>query len=596
MNLTEPSSSSSARHRGHAPAACKSCRQRRVRCLYDSQAKVCHNFRRRGDLCEIQSEEDSRRRISYTVAQHLRARIHQLETENAQLINQQSSSTTHSTPDETKGVYSSGQADKATFELLDRLKVFGAGGEICHYGPTSAFAYLPDLQMMRPSIIDVNSDPSILHDPTRWRSCLPSNLNISWFEHQQLIDAFTRFFASWLYAMDIAKFQVDMHRLAGITRSDYYCPLLHNAILAMACRFVPNPDRPSNAVHILRQQALSYYHEELESPVVATVNGMMLLASLHTEEGYTNTGAAYFATAVQTAVTLGLNVNSAYLVRYGQISSERQHLRNNTFWSVFCQDRLWALALGRQPILGAFNVPMPDNDELLQRYSAGNGSDEIRQVSLGFSETCKLSRLAGIIMDQIYGFASPPELSKTCNGIYRQIDAWRRELPRNLLPVRDPSTPPQVHTLNITADLLSILALRPLYHNILDMIAEDEAIRCCDRHAAQINESLKHWQETYGLRNCPLLLGHAAFGAATVHLLASVTPRDPPNEMTYNPKARCEESITILKSMGISRAAQMGDILQSLSREWWVEDATLTNERELDELLQALYTVNPMVL
>nr|XP_019045956.1 hypothetical protein I302_04696 [Kwoniella bestiolae CBS 10118]OCF24886.1 hypothetical protein I302_04696 [Kwoniella bestiolae CBS 10118] len=551
MEASTSSPRPSGRRKSHAPAACKACRQ--------SEAKVCQNCRRRGDL----SEEDSRRRISYTVAQHLRARIHELEIENARLSADRSfSSDDQSIAGQVDSTRAGGQGDKATFECLDRLKVFGAVGEICHFGPTSPFAYLPDLEMMQSNIVNVDSQLDTVYDTTRWKAFLPPNLNISWFEHQQLLDAFTRYFACWVYAIDIDKFQQDMHRLGGITRSDYYSPLLHNALLAMSCRFVPNPDRPFNAAAILRQHALSFYQEELENPVVATVNGLMLLASLHTEQRQTNSGAAYFATAVQTAITLGLNVNPAYLVRYGMISSERQQQRNNTFWSVFCQDRLWGLALGRQPILGSFNVPLPDT---------------------------------GLIMEQIYGFTGPLELSKTCNSLYQQINSWRKNLPKSLLPLRQHSVPPQVHTLNITADLLSILSLRPLYHNILDMIAEDEAIRSCDRHAAQINDSMKYWQETYGLRNCPLLLGHAAFGAATVHLLASVTPRDPSDPIIYNPRARCEESISILRSMDIPRAAQMGDILQSLSREWWIGDFTLQSERELDDLLSALYTV-PMAV
>ncbi|WWC63729.1 uncharacterized protein I303_106334 [Kwoniella dejecticola CBS 10117] len=563
----------------------------------ERSATACQNCQRRGDMCQIQSEEDSRRRISYTVAHELRARIHELETENARLKRDRTASSGEaSASPHSENAFDGAGEQKPTFEVLDRLKLFGAGAEICHFGPTSPFAYLPDLQMMQSNIVMVNpSEPTML-DPTRWKACLPYSFNISWFEHQQLTEAFTRYFASWVYAIDMNLFLQDMHRIGGITRSDYYSPLLHNAILAMACRFVPNPDRPADAAHLFRQQAISYYHEELENPVTATVNGLMLLASLHTEQSQTNSGAAYFAAAVQTSVTLGLNVNPAYLVRYGMISTERQRQRNNTFWSVFCQDRLWALAVGRQPILGAFNVPMPDRQEILHQPNLLTGAQDQTIVSLCFAETCKLSHLAGMIMEQIYGLNGPAELSKTCNNIYRQIDAWRRDLPRQLLPLRQPSVPTQVHTLSITADLLSILSLRPLYHNILDLIAEDEAIRSCDRHAAQINDSMKYWQETYGIRNCPLILGHAAFGAATVHLLASVTPRDPSNEVIYDPKTRCEESISILKSMGIPRAAQMGDILQSLSREWWVGDFTLSSERDLDELLQALYTANPIVL
>ncbi|WVQ68001.1 uncharacterized protein L199_006207 [Kwoniella botswanensis] len=597
MRTADEITRSSGRHKNHAPAACKACRQRRVRCNYDKEAKVCQNCLRRGDLCEIKSEEDSRRRISYTVAQQLRARIHELETENARLSAERDAGTEEKADGsqvEFTGV--GDQRDKATFECLDRLKVFGAVGEICHYGPTSPFSYLPDLQMMQSNIVHVDTATGSAGDMTRWKAFLPSNLNISWFEHQQLLDAFTRYFACWLYAIDSSKFQQDMHRLGGITRSDYYSPILHNALLAMACRFVSNPDRPSNAAQILIQHALSFFGEELENPVIATVNGLMLLASLHTEQRQTNSGAAYFATAVQTAVTLGLNVNPAYLVRYGMISPERQQQRNNTFWSVFCQDRLWGLALGRQPILGSFNVPLPDSQEIIKQHALISGNEDQYLVSLCFAETCKLSRLAGLIMEQIYGFTGPLELSKTCNNLYHQINAWRRNLPKSLLPLRQHSVPPQVHTLNITADLLSILSLRPLYHNILDMIAEDEAIRSCDRHAAQINDSMKYWQETYGLKNCPLLLGHAAFGAATVHLLASVTLREPSDQVIYDPRARCDESISILKAMGIPRASQMGDILQSLSREWWIGDHTLQSERELDDLLSALYTVNPVTV
>lgn len=51
---------------------------------------------------------------------------------------------------------------------------------------------------------------------------------------------------------------------------------------------------------------------------------------------------------------MGLHVDTAPLVKSGKLSLEAYRQRSVTFWSCFCQEEMWAIYIGRTPLMGDY--------------------------------------------------------------------------------------------------------------------------------------------------------------------------------------------------------------------------------------------------
>lgn len=216
------------------------------------------------------------------------------------------------------------QLDEETLELL-------------HYGPTSAFQHLPepqdgrDLSLSPAASQSVGSlpafSPHALFDaasagPLDWRRHLPRDDDAldDWDEplHDSLLALFFCYFNPWCWWCDEEAFRRDMAACLGSslpsppTRLSGYSPLLHNAILALACAL--SDDRrakESSAPKSLARQAKAFVEDEGERPTLSTLQGLLLVGSFHSGNrlqglGYIYSGIAFRMSQTRTSTSPSL--------------------------------------------------------------------------------------------------------------------------------------------------------------------------------------------------------------------------------------------------------------------------------------------------
>lgn len=195
----------------------------------------------------------------------------------------------------------------------------------------------------RPDPLDFFSAPSATSD-IDWDRNLPRDLGIDRETHDTILDLFESFFAPWCVVVDMRKFRRDMHACLALsssstgatpTRTDFYSPMLHSAILALGCflhkgprvrPFPPinlnsatlklYPSGPSTffkdqadlsriatadlAAIALYNHAKAMFELECEAPLLSTVRGLLFIASFNSAFARLNLGYLYFGCVVRT--------------------------------------------------------------------------------------------------------------------------------------------------------------------------------------------------------------------------------------------------------------------------------------------------------
>lgn len=102
----------------------------------------------------------------------------------------------------------------------------------------------------------------------------------------------------------MTRFRTDMVERCT-SRSNFYSPLLHNALIALAHVF-PSPyglttDSSISLGDSFAARAVECIADELERPMLSGVQGLMLLSTYNSANGRMNTGYAYFGMAMRMA-------------------------------------------------------------------------------------------------------------------------------------------------------------------------------------------------------------------------------------------------------------------------------------------------------
>jgi hypothetical protein len=215
-----------------------------------------------------------------------------------------------------------------------------------------------------------------------------------------------------------------------LPRFTHYSPFLHNIILAMALRWADDPalNTPRNRM-TLAAAAEMHLSRELPRPTLATVQGLAFKSSYHSTLGDHTGGWAYFGMADRAAqsrtfpnlyelMAVGLNIDCSALVQAAQMSEQEMLLRRNTFWSIFTQEHMWSVYLGRpQPVpeyryvskavRADRSVPLPTVDKQLDAMQWTWDDPTIPGIpgpsqdcffSTAFVETTKLSLIINRVM------------------------------------------------------------------------------------------------------------------------------------------------------------------------------------------------------
>lgn len=244
-------------------------------------------------------------------------------------------------------------------------------------------------------------------------------------------------------------------------RATQHCtPVLVNAILALGCHFTSNPaarDDPEDSAtagdHFFREaKRLIMENDEHEKPHLTTVQALALMSVREAGCGREGKGWVYSGMSFRMASDLGLNLESSHLTasREANVDENEEDVRRVTFWGCYLFDKCWSNYLGRLPQLPSSMVTVPKfdvfPDEEASQWSPYTDSGfttahaqpaRTRAVALEISKLCEISN------DLMRHFYNPTDLEKTkgkaaelkkLSDIHTRLEAWRRELPKEMEP------------------------------------------------------------------------------------------------------------------------------------------------------------------
>ncbi len=244
----------------------------------------------------------------------------------------------------------------------DGLIYFGHSGTLQHASTLSPLTALASGHLPLASPPDLsNNNPSLPR--FEWDRHLPPGL-VSRETHDNLLNLFGSFFAPWCIVIDMTQFKQGMHRCLTtatnpppLYRSTHYSPLLHNALLSLACTLwkggqvqpFPAPDPARYPTHLPPAQVASnaFYDQakvlmegEMTRPIVSTVRAMMLIASINASRSRATLGYTYAGMAFRMCSVLGLNIDCGRYVEKGVISPDVRQSRDMVFHTAFVQERV----------------------------------------------------------------------------------------------------------------------------------------------------------------------------------------------------------------------------------------------------------------
>ncbi|WWD22652.1 hypothetical protein CI109_107145 [Kwoniella shandongensis] len=575
------------RKTAHTRRACANCRSRKVKC--DGRRPRCLSCTAGSLECTWTKESDRRCLPSMTEVTSLRAQNEAYQNKIENLERQLEAIRTQARITED---------DDDRFEsvetMINRLKIVDTDGGIRYYGPTSTFALLSEkgsppqtthitpgrYQPVLGSESSLSPDSDISLASVHPLQHLPEELDISIEEHDELLDLFDSYFAPWCLVADISAFRGDLQRTRGFTRTDAYSPLLHNAILGNAVRFSDSVDPRADVA--FSTKAMEYALQECEKPMLSTVKGLLLLGTLQTIICREDLASLYFGMATSVAQSMGLHLNSAHLVRAGQLSQKQKQSRDSQFWSLYALDKLWSTALGRLPTLREFEVDEYVVDAKLDavpwqppRYRGmlQTVSRHPSYASTVFKETCKLLAIAGDINLRLYGITSFGEQSlkgSLASHFKTRLQDWKDQLPAGAHLAENPrdNATPALLLLHMYHWLLVILVVRPTSHGRLDHSSGDRSsIESSDQAAEAIVALLEVYDECIGLRYGPLTSTHIAYAAASV-LLMSAVEAGATVERRQRKLASFDRCVTLIAKLRHIWAEQTVSILRDLREDW----------------------------
>ncbi|GAA5858968.1 hypothetical protein JCM8547_007180 [Rhodosporidiobolus lusitaniae] len=247
-----------------------------------------------------------------------------------------------------------------TSSAVDGLQRDSETGGFVFRGPTSIPARPPAVDGMLSNL--------------EWLPSLPFTSVLDTFHpvlspegHTELLGLFFTHLNGFYSFIDEASFRrgMDEHPCSSSSspssRSDHYAysPFLHLTMLAIAAHLTDKPE-----LHLAGtdgggaaqkkgwpylQQAFSLLNSELERPKVTTVTALGLLKTCLGDYGKVSLAWLYEGVLSRLTQNLGLHVSARLLVESGILTVEQQRLREAVFFSMYWDDKLHCLYVGRSP-------------------------------------------------------------------------------------------------------------------------------------------------------------------------------------------------------------------------------------------------------
>ncbi|GJN93253.1 hypothetical protein Rhopal_006300-T1 [Rhodotorula paludigena] len=516
--------------------ACSGCRRRKSKCDGGNPCSTCELY---CDTCTYTQEQDGRRPAAKAYVSALEERVRHLEG----LLNA-------------------------------RQDPSGGAGE-----PHGAESHRTD-----------GDEATQPFGPVDWRRHLPPEL-AEWDEelHEDLLARFFAYFNTWCLWVDEDSFRRDLalclssNPLAP-SRTSFYSPLLHNAIIALACA-LSNDTRVSDrsAARACAARAKALLEDEGERPQLSTQQGLLLVGSYHSGNSLQGLGYLYSGIGFRMSQTLGLGIDCSPLLERGVITAAMKQQRTRVMWTAYVQDNY----VGRNPSIlrSTLELALPEIDPELDQHpwlGPANATEKKALPSFAsstFHWLCRLAIIEEHVLTAVYALRVNLYSAQTLNRISEialDLETWASSLPISLriAPQTIKPPPPHIILLNALYQFVVILLYRPYYirHNAeMNSPLNDTAVKRCSSAATRIVALFELYQRSPGLRYAPISATQMAFGAATTHLLALVNAE---SAQQRKKAAELRDSThacsRILREMGkgYTCALQTADIFDGLVEKW----------------------------
>jgi Fungal specific transcription factor domain len=245
---------------------------------------------------------------------------------------------------------------------LGRLQI-AEDGQPRYYGATSNLHILHSgpQSLYQPNIRNVftHGDAAIVQAGLQWEED-------SEYE-ENLLNLFFSWHNTFQYVCDKEIFSQERKRCKAGQTSDLYSPALANAIYSIGAAYADRSHSglPDDAAEFFGLRAKAYLDIEIDSPSIATAQGLLILSSHEASCARDSRGWIYAGMAVQIISDLGLHLDleSEYsrLGTRGGKDEDVAILRRNIFWSANTIDTQWSAYSGRPSIMKSIvhNVQRP---------------------------------------------------------------------------------------------------------------------------------------------------------------------------------------------------------------------------------------------
>lgn len=456
----------------------------------------------------------------------------------AQSIMGEGKGSTNSTADIMSSTEGGAETDQFESELAGKMGELMLDGSRKFIGGTSNLIFLPpgsELNEFNPAESNHNMDQASDRSITRWTRVT---------DDDQLISHLMTMYFTWHYPFftTLSKDLFYRDYVRGVP-TQYCSSLLVNAMLALGCHFSSwdgAREDPSNSAtagnHFFKEaRRLVLENDEHLNAKLCTVQALALMSVREAGCGREGKGWVYSGMSFRMALDLGLNVDSTTLGTRN-LEEEEVDARRVTFWGCFLFDKCWSNYLGRQPQLPTANISVPKIDvlpneeaELWSPYTDTGVTRENTQASRTRTVALQLSKLCEISGDLIMYFYDPTPKEKPVSKqaelkrlseIHTRLEAWKRDLPKELEP-KEGQLPPAL-LMHMFYQLLFIHLYRPFlkYTKTNTPLPHHVSPRkLCTQAASSISKYLRVYKRTYGFKQICNVVVYMAHTACTIHLL-----------------------------------------------------------------------------
>ncbi|WVQ93707.1 hypothetical protein IAU59_000784 [Kwoniella sp. CBS 9459] len=471
-------------------------------------------------------------------------------------------------------------------------------GSVAHYGPTSAYMHLPDastrtcereaeesrLGPHRLAAIDWAALSCETLAPTTTRHLDP-------ITHSRLLSVFFSYLNPWCQWCQEAEFISDMavstHCLSSQPiRSSRYSPFLHNIVLALAILNAPDTLPMANQdarefAQSIASHAVTMVGAELNQPETTTAKGLMLLGSFFFHNRQRNEGWLYANMGVRMAQLMGLGTDCQDLVDRNRMSAKAKAARDQTFWTVYCQDILWSFNVGRTPTFNhedfTTSLPIIDDGVNERPWETVNDRQLAEPISVrpGWESSCfhwtaKLCIVGSEIHRSLYRLRQPSRqaIPRIISKLELDLEGWLINLTTTLRidAWGDRHVPPHIVNMHAVFNYFRILLHRPacFEYAVLDDEMRRASLKACETASREI---VRLFDLLPSSRNCTTTLPNIVFTAGTTFLLISNSNNSSPTSRR-EALAQVDKCIAFLAQMTWPAATIGHDLLKKLRQEW----------------------------